>query len=193
MDAGSNLQSVGRELVQDSRRGDFSAARGAVVEMLPYIVQASLRMSTRAISNWLDERHNIYISAATIAKALREPEKYWALFLDRIYGSALAFESAVGVPMEEFLFNRQKFEELVEHGLKKRPVSASSATAQIRAALNYDKARRTLATDWFSMEDAIISTCKEPVLAEIRARRLLPAIASLKARVARKKLRIKAA
>src|ERR1700724_4364064 len=95
-----DLKKIGGELVKDSRRVRFSAARGVVADLFPFIFQASQRMSTRAISDWLNKKHQIYISAATIAKALREQRKYWALFFNTIRISAVCFESAHDVPME---------------------------------------------------------------------------------------------
>jgi hypothetical protein len=157
-----------------------------IVEIFPYVFQASERMSARAISKWLDERHHIYLSPVTIAKALREAERYWGLFFDRIYPSACAFQSAVGARMEQFLFDRQTFEQLLKQGPKRRPAPNAAPALKLRAALDYDSARRTLLNDWFAMDDATIAMSEEPLLPEISRRRLMRAATKLRAKLSKR-------
>lgn len=54
-------------------------------------------MSTRALSRWLQDTHNIKLSAVSIAKALRESEKYWEARADSIEQAARAVENVTGV------------------------------------------------------------------------------------------------
>jgi hypothetical protein len=166
-----DLKEIGSELVRDSRRVRFSAARGMVADLFPFVFQASQRMSTRAISDWLNKKHQIYISAATIAKALREQRKYWAMFFDTIRSSAVRFESAHRVPMEEFLFDREKFEEMC----KQKPtfyVKEPSDQMQVAGALiDYQISHQVLLRDWFELDDATLEMCKEHLLPEIAKHR----------------------
>ena len=128
-------------------------------------------MSTRAISDWLNKKHQIYLSAATIAKALREPRKYWAIFFDLIRSSAVAFESAHHTPMEEFLFDREKFEEL----LKRKPtfyVKEPNDQMQVMGAvMDYQISEQVLRHDWFELDDATLAMCEEHLLPEIAKHR----------------------
>jgi hypothetical protein len=166
-----DLKKIGNELVKDSRRVRFSAARGVVADLFPFVVQASQRMSTRAISDWLNKKHQIYISAATIAKALREQRKYWAMFFDAIRSSAVCFESAHDVPMEEFLFDRKKFEQMCE----KKPTfyvkDPSDPMQGAGAFIDYQISHQVLLRDWFELDDATLEMCKEHLLPEITKHR----------------------
>lgn len=85
----SEIADIGNELVRVAEEdAEFSAQRGLVDELFPYIYRASKRMSTRAISRWLKEAKNIKLSAATIAKALRESDRYWIAFFDEVEAAA---------------------------------------------------------------------------------------------------------
>jgi hypothetical protein len=166
-----DLKKIGGELVKDSRRVRFSAARGVVADLFPFIFQASQRMSTRAISDWLNKKHQLYISAATIAKALREQRKYWALFFNTIRISAVCFESAHDVPMEAFLFDREKFEQM----LKQKPTfyvkDPSDPMQSAGAFFDYQISEQVLLRDWFELDDATLEMCKEHLLPEIAKHR----------------------
>ena len=74
-DSKRDLRKIGEALAEHSRQAPVSA-RGMVHELFPYIAVASERMSSRAISRWLDSEQNMKLSAATIARALRESKKY---------------------------------------------------------------------------------------------------------------------
>lgn len=82
------LVDVGQKLVGHSKSTEFSANRGLVVELFPFIFEASERMSARAISRFLLEEQNIRLSAVTITKALNDPQKYWVSFFESIAPSA---------------------------------------------------------------------------------------------------------
>ena len=166
-----DLKEIGSDLVRDSRRVPFSAARGVVSDLFPFIFQASQRMSTRAISDWLNKKHQIYISAATIAKALREPRKYWARFFDRIRSSAVAFESAHSVPMEDFLFDREKFEQLCKHKPTFYVKDPKDPMQGAGALFDYQISHQVLLRDWFELDDATLAMCREHLLPEIARHR----------------------
>ena len=74
-DSKRDFRKIGEALADYSRQAPTSA-RGIVHELFPYITVASERMSSRAISRWLATEQNVKLSAATIARALRDPEKY---------------------------------------------------------------------------------------------------------------------
>src|SRR5260370_41528326 len=66
---------VGESLVEFSTHSERSG-RGMITELFPYIFVAARRLSTRAISDYLREHHQAKLSASSVAKALREPEKH---------------------------------------------------------------------------------------------------------------------
>jgi hypothetical protein len=98
---------VGQRLVGHSKSAEFTANRGLVVELFPFLVDASQRMSARAISRFLLEKQNIKLSAVTITKALNDPEKSWNRFFDLIEPSARIYEKGEPVPMSVFLFKEK--------------------------------------------------------------------------------------
>ena len=84
-----NLTEVGKKLVDHSKSTEFTANRGLVIELFPFISEASERMSARAISRFLLEEQNIKLSAVTITKALNDPKKSWISFFTAIEPSAI--------------------------------------------------------------------------------------------------------
>src|ERR1039457_3590685 len=84
-----SLIDVGQQLVGHSKSAEFTANRGLVVELFPFIFEASERMSARAISRFLQEGQNIRLSAVTITKALNDPKKSWVSFFETIQPSAI--------------------------------------------------------------------------------------------------------
>ena len=74
-DSKRDIRKIGEALAEHSRQAPVSA-RGMVHELFPYIAVASERMSSRAISRWLDSEQNVKLSAATIARALRDSKRY---------------------------------------------------------------------------------------------------------------------
>ena len=88
----SGLAGVGQKLLAHSKAAEFSAKRGLVVELFPFIFGASERMSSRAISHFLETEQGIKLSSVTINKALKDPAKNWNRFFDMIEPSARLFE-----------------------------------------------------------------------------------------------------
>jgi hypothetical protein len=106
----TELKEVGCELIRYAEQeAEFSAQRGVIDELFPFIFMASRRMSTRAISRWLMETRKIKLSPVTIAKALRESDKHWEECFDMIEPAALIFENVHGAPMEKFLVDHDFF------------------------------------------------------------------------------------
>jgi hypothetical protein len=79
-----SLIDVGQKLVGHSKSAEFTANRGLVVELFPFIFEASERMSARAISRFLQEEQNIKLSSVTITRALNDPKKSWLSFFATI-------------------------------------------------------------------------------------------------------------
>lgn len=107
-----SIQEVGAGLVEHARETEFSA-RGVLLDLFPYVYAASKRLSTRAISRWLQEAHGIKLSAVSISKALRNPDPYWEAIADKIERVARAVETVTNVAVESFLWDSDVFQHLV--------------------------------------------------------------------------------
>jgi len=79
-----SLIDVGQKLVGHSKSAEFTANRGLVVELFPFIFEASERMSARAVCRFLQEAQNIRLSAVTITKALNDPKRSWISFFETL-------------------------------------------------------------------------------------------------------------
>ena len=147
------IKEMGHDLLQFAKSdADFTAQRGIVDDLFPYIYQASKRMSTRAISRWLEEVHDVKLSAVTIAKALRESNKYWELFWERIEPSARIFEEAHDVDMKDFLFDVQLFRGLRDGG-------GNVAVSGAAGYKEYQRACEVLNSEWFVFNKDVWTQC----------------------------------
>ncbi|HTY88794.1 MAG TPA: hypothetical protein VMB80_15100 [Candidatus Acidoferrum sp.] len=99
-----SLTDVGQKLVGHSKSAEFSANRGLVVELFPFIFEASERMSARAISRFLQDEQNIKLSAVTITKALNEAQKSWVSFFRSIEPSAVVIARQTKTMSFQYLF-----------------------------------------------------------------------------------------
>ena len=156
----NSFKELGAKLVEDARLNEeFSAQRGLINELFPYIYEASKRMSSRAISRWL-EANGTKLSPATVAKALRNPDPYWQEIFDEIEPSVLIFERAHKVEAEEFLKNADVF-----HMLAAKPptLHAQSDDGIGDAFDEYDSARAKIDEDWFTMPEQAIEACLSSV------------------------------
>ena len=104
----TGLADIGQRLLAHSRQAEFTARRGAVVELFPYLVAAHERMSARAIARFLEKDQGIKLSAVTITKALNDPKRSWNAFFDLIEPSARVYGKAERVRPGDFLF-QEKF------------------------------------------------------------------------------------
>lgn len=141
------IKRIGQELVEGAEREEeFSAQRGLVDELFPYIYRASKRMSTRAISRWLKEQQNISLSAVTIAKALRESERYWVAFLDEVEPAAEIVARAHDIACGRRL--------LEDEELFVGVTGSTPTLSGIAAAGEYEDACETVRNNWFQVLDA---------------------------------------
>lgn len=102
VEIGSGLTSYAREEAEYS-------ARGILGELFPFVLQASKRMSTRAISRWLAETHGVKLSAVSIAKALRNPERYWDEYIEMLEPILRQIEEATNCSIHDLLAEPQLF------------------------------------------------------------------------------------
>jgi hypothetical protein len=108
-----SIAAIGRNLVEHSKSADLDRKRGLVVELFPFIFGAHERMSARAVSRFLKEKHGVKLSAVTITKALNDPKKYWNQFFDTIERHVEAYEKwEQSAKREEFLFDDKGFKQI---------------------------------------------------------------------------------
>jgi hypothetical protein len=110
-----NLTAIGQTLVEHAHKVKLEEKRGVVVELFPFIYEASSRMSARAISRFLWEKHHVKLSAVTIAKALSDPKKSWNRYFDVIEPFAKVFEKGSYLSrMSDFLFDDKEFNRMFD-------------------------------------------------------------------------------
>jgi hypothetical protein len=146
------LIDVGQKLVGHSKSAEFTANRGLVVELFPFIFEASERMSARSICRFLQEEQNIRLSAVTITKALNDPKKNWLSFFGSIEPAAIVTAKWFRPATFKFLFwSKNEYESRI------MPDSNSSLGRAIasgaRALLQPERAAadKVLREKWFGI------------------------------------------
>jgi hypothetical protein len=110
--------SLGRDLLDYANNVDDGGKHGRIVELFPFIYDASHKLGVRAISRWLDEQ-NTPISPATISKALRAPEGMLRAFTEVAQAQAWRIAQRYNVSTRRLLYaSMEQFDDL----LKKSPV-----------------------------------------------------------------------
>lgn len=110
-----NLTAIGQTLVEHSHKVKLEEKRGVVIELFPFIFEASSRMSARAISRFLKEKHGVQLSAVTVSKALSDLKKSWNQYFDVIEPFADVFaQGSYYTPQLEFLFDDEKFNRMFD-------------------------------------------------------------------------------
>jgi hypothetical protein len=156
----ASVAAIGQGLVQQSKAAGLDRKRGLVVELYPSIFGAHEKMSARAISRYLKEKHGIKLSAVTITKALNDPKKYWNQFFDTIEPFVEAYENwDKSEQREKFLYDDKAFKVILPN-LPGRDL--------LRKALfkfEFSQAINALREKWFSI-DLGIRIKARPYLAE---------------------------
>ena len=150
MNIDSDVKEIGVRLAEFAmEKAEFTAQRGLVEQLFPFISDASKRMSTRAISRYLEENEGVKLSAVTIAKALREEDKYWEQIADdiepaaRIVGQAHALSVRQVLLLENFLSLQDE-----------TPTVAGDVGLE-----EYHAAYSEIATGWAVLSDAAREQC----------------------------------
>jgi hypothetical protein len=146
MDQPKDLRELGNLLVEDSKTETVSA-RGIINELFPYVYEASSRMSSRAISRWL-EGNGVKLSAATIAKALRNQAPYWEELFEELEPAARIFANAHDVSIKDLMLKDDLFSALCN---QPPALAVSSENHASQEFGEYQSAREKLQSDWFSM------------------------------------------
>lgn len=129
-----DVAGVGPKLLAHSKSAEFTARRGLVVDLFPFIFGASERMNAKAISAFLEKEQGIKLSSVTVNKALKDPAKNWNLFFDQIESAARTFAAGESVPMKDFLFRKEYLFKPTENRLVKVIAKALVRDEVARAA-----------------------------------------------------------
>lgn len=148
MDPEYDIARIGADLVDASQTREPSASE-LLSELFPYVHEASRRMSTRGIRDWLKENHGIYISQPTLSRALRNPEKYRQAFAEFIEPWARRVEEAIPPSLQDFLFDDRVFKHFVD---ELPPHSAfEPGSEEAREYEEVAEAVELLENRWFSL------------------------------------------
>jgi hypothetical protein len=141
----ANLAGAGQKLLAHSKSAEFTARRGLVLELFPFIYGAGERMSAKAISDFLEKEQQIKLSSVTINKALKEPHKNWNHFFDEIEPAARTFAKDYGDRLRDMLFKRQIF---------LKPTQNLVLKAVVKALVKDEVAHAgsILRTKWYSID-----------------------------------------
>ena len=149
----SNATDIGLKLVGHSRSTEFSANRGLVIELFPFIFEASQRMSARAISRFLLEEQGVKLSAVTITKALNDPKKSWNVFFDEIEPSAHVIADWWKAESLNFLFGDcGKYEKIIDERIG-NPIGRFAAKLLLKG--DVVSADKILRAKWFCINKEI--------------------------------------
>lgn len=140
---------MGEKLVEVAGHIEMSA-RGRVSELFPYIYQASKRMSTRAISDFLAGNFGVKLSAVSISKALKNEERHWERFAEIIEPSGNTVARAHGESARSLLGDENLFFSLLAHLPR---LSGEAACDEYKVAVDFLKRR------WFSLDSDVRDNC----------------------------------
>jgi hypothetical protein len=147
-----SLNDVGQKLVGHSKSTEFTANRGLVVELFPFIFEASERMSARAINRFFEQEQKIKLSAVTITKALNDPKKSWISFFETLEPNATITAKWFRPASFKYLFwSKSEFETRATPKTD-GPISRAIASTA-RALLQPERvaASKVLMEKWFSI------------------------------------------
>jgi hypothetical protein len=146
-----NTSQIGKSLSQYARKAEFTAQRGLVSELFPFLVDATNRMSARAISRFLENEHGVKLSSVSITKALKEPEKHWRAYFDLFLTEAAFIEQETKISRAELLLHPKKsVEHVVEKLTKQMAIGPSSFNPPLDAAYG------TVTAKWFTLSPETI-------------------------------------
>lgn len=154
------IREIGAGLAEYAKGAEFTAQRGLVAELFPYIWIAARRMSIRAIVRWLEAKHGVRISVESVARAMRAPEEQWADMVEEIEPAAHIFGDAHDVEPAAVLDNEELFRALELRGPTVRAAGPEDAEKKIA---EYGRAAGTLRGRWFCYPAEIRAECRRHV------------------------------
>ena len=167
-----DLEAVGGSLIEHAQAAEFTAQRGVIETLFPYVVQASKRMSARSISKFLDDQHRVKVSYVTIGKALRQPARYWNLYFDNVENAAWVVAQTHGRQLKEFISEPDKYQEMLDEKpvlqIEKKGKRAELQKALFLAQAEYEAAVSLLDDKWFRFDEAILEEARGHLLKRLQ-------------------------
>lgn len=162
-------KNIGQELIQESM-GPQPRRRGISDELFPYILVASLNgMSSRAISRWLEEKQEVKLSAAMVAKVIREADTRMLRLYDVMREKELNFYRMMlsvvstdvhGNPLADNLFDKNSFEVIAaQRNDRSVALIVDECSGLDKLIELYD----FLMEEWFSLPERFREECKKIV------------------------------
>lgn len=152
MEEAGNLRQAGKSLAEYANLIADADSRTRSEILFPYIYLASKKLSSRAISRWFAEQKGIDFSAASVAKVLRECDKYFQLIAERVQPLADHIACQFCGDSEVFLFQPSGLDQIEQCINKMHPgEDALSYTARV---LN------ELREEWFDLDEEIRFRCR---------------------------------
>jgi hypothetical protein len=153
-----SLEAVGNSLIEHVQ--DAASSRpGIVGELFPYLVQASKKISVRAIARFLEEEHGVKVSYVTIGRALRNPGKYWNLYFDEIEPHAWIVAESHERSPRDFISEPEKYQEMMD-GKPIYQVEGDDEASFFRAERDYKNAVAVLDEKWFCFDEDILEEAR---------------------------------
>lgn len=109
-----SFEEIGTDLVETSKDQAFDALP-LTTRLFPYIYVASRRMSVRGMSRWLEEKHGVNLSYASISRALNRPKHHLQQLAEYVapiarYVAGLYGEHPIALLYEEYADHLSKLE-----------------------------------------------------------------------------------
>lgn len=136
-------------------------------EMFPYIWQASRHLSTRKISVWLKENHNISLSQATISRALRNSPEYWRALAEKMEPAARVIAEFTETDPLNFMCHKEFWDEIVFQNVKRDQLCYNDLDFEQRLA--FQGAIDFLEAHWYVHSKEIRDNCRRYIDTEIES------------------------
>ena len=147
-----SLIDIGQKLVGHSKEAEFTANRGLVIELFPFIFEASERMSVRAISRFFEEEQDIKLSYVTIGKALNDPKQSWLSYFHSVEPAAITIAKWFRPASFKYLYS-SKSDFDTRMNFEKEGLIGSAVVRGAVSLLRPDRAAavKLLREKWFSI------------------------------------------
>lgn len=150
------VQDIGAELIEHAQQ-EAVPARGKLEELFPYIVIASKHMSARAISRWFEDKKNWKISAASVAKAIREQDRYCGLIYKRSLVGAEYLADISDFTADAILANQNKEQDALNNEYLEKLNGTDVEKTRAKALITGIK----MLNEWNDLPEEIRNLCIE--------------------------------
>lgn len=151
-----SLKDIGAELVDHSQQ-EFTAEKSSMEELFPYIMIAAKTMSARAIGRWFEDKKNLKISAASVAKVIREQNRYCDLIYKRARVGAEYLAGISDFTADAILSNQNKEQDALHNEYREKLNGTDDEKARANALIVGIK----MLNEWTDLPEEIRNLCIE--------------------------------